>query len=42
MTNATIGHTGPGEHWEPAPLLKQLAEQGGTFAGFNREHGVTA
>ncbi len=31
-----------GEHWEPAPLLKQLAEQGGTFAGFNREHGVTA
>jgi 3-hydroxyacyl-CoA dehydrogenase len=25
-----------GEIWEPAPLLKQLAEQGGTFAGFNR------
>jgi 3-hydroxyacyl-CoA dehydrogenase len=35
-------HRQHGEHWEPAPLLKQLAEQGGTFAGFNREHGVTA
>jgi 3-hydroxyacyl-CoA dehydrogenase len=31
-----------GEIWEPAPLLKQLAEQGRTFAGFNREHNVTA
>jgi 3-hydroxyacyl-CoA dehydrogenase len=31
-----------GEIWEPAPLLKQLAEQGGSFAGFNREHGVSA
>jgi 3-hydroxyacyl-CoA dehydrogenase len=35
-------HRKHGELWEPAPLLKQLAEQGGTFAGFNREHGVTA
>jgi 3-hydroxyacyl-CoA dehydrogenase len=31
-----------GEIWEPAPLLKHLAEQGGTFAGFNKEHGVIA
>jgi 3-hydroxyacyl-CoA dehydrogenase len=31
-----------GSLWEPAPLLQQLAEQGGTFAGFNREHGATA
>ena len=31
-----------GEIWEPAPLLKQLAEQGGSFASFNREHGVSA
>jgi 3-hydroxyacyl-CoA dehydrogenase len=35
-------HRQHGEIWEPAPLLKQLAEQGGTFAGFNREHGVSA
>ena len=35
-------HRQHGEIWEPAPLLKQLADQGGTFAGFNREHGVTA
>jgi 3-hydroxyacyl-CoA dehydrogenase len=26
-----------GEIWQPAPLLKQLAEQGKTFAGFGRE-----
>jgi len=24
-----------GEWWEPAPLLKRLAEEGGTFAGFD-------
>jgi 3-hydroxyacyl-CoA dehydrogenase len=35
-------HRQHGEHWEPAPLLRQLAEQSGTFAGFNREHGATA
>jgi len=35
-------HRQHGEIWKPAPLLKQLADQGGTFAGFNREHGVTA
>jgi 3-hydroxyacyl-CoA dehydrogenase len=29
-------HHQHGELWEPAPLLKQLAEQGKTFAGFNR------
>jgi hypothetical protein len=26
-----------GELWKPAPLLKQLAEQGKTFAGFHRQ-----
>ncbi|HKM67801.1 MAG TPA: 3-hydroxyacyl-CoA dehydrogenase NAD-binding domain-containing protein [Candidatus Acidoferrum sp.] len=31
-----------GEIWQPAPLLKQLAEQGKTFAEFAREHGATA
>jgi 3-hydroxyacyl-CoA dehydrogenase len=35
-------HRQHGSLWEPAPLLKLLAEQGGTFAAFNREHGVTA
>jgi 3-hydroxyacyl-CoA dehydrogenase len=35
-------HRQHGEIWEPAPLLKKLAEQGGTFAGFTREHGSTA
>jgi 3-hydroxyacyl-CoA dehydrogenase len=28
--------------WEPAPLLKQLAEQGRTFASFNAGHGAAA
>ena len=28
--------------WEPAPLLKQLAEQGRTFASFNSGHGAAA
>jgi 3-hydroxyacyl-CoA dehydrogenase len=31
-----------GEIWEPAPLLKQLAEQGKKFAEFTREQGVAA
>jgi 3-hydroxyacyl-CoA dehydrogenase len=31
-----------GEIWEPAPLLKQLAEQGKTFADFKKEQGVAA
>src|SRR5580704_14724124 len=26
-----------GEIWEPAPLLKQLAEQGKTFADYNKQ-----
>ncbi len=29
-------HAQHGEHWEPAPLLKQLAEQGKTFADFDK------
>jgi 3-hydroxyacyl-CoA dehydrogenase len=35
-------HRQHGEIWEPAPLLRKLAEQGGTFAGFTRDHGHTA
>jgi 3-hydroxyacyl-CoA dehydrogenase len=35
-------HRQHGEIWQPAPLLKQLAEQGKTFAEFGREHGATA
>jgi 3-hydroxyacyl-CoA dehydrogenase len=31
-----------GEIWEPAPLLKQLAEQGKKFADFTREQGIAA
>jgi 3-hydroxyacyl-CoA dehydrogenase len=31
-----------GKIWEPAPLLKQLAEQGKTFAEFVREQGAAA
>ena len=31
-----------GEIWEPAPLLKQLVEQGKKFAEFTREQGVAA
>ncbi|HTV58339.1 MAG TPA: 3-hydroxyacyl-CoA dehydrogenase NAD-binding domain-containing protein [Verrucomicrobiae bacterium] len=31
-----------GEIWEPAPLLKSLAEQGKTFADFTRGHGALA
>ena len=31
-----------GEIWQPAPLLKQLAERGGTFEEFARERQATA
>jgi 3-hydroxyacyl-CoA dehydrogenase len=31
-----------GELWEPAPLLKQLADQDKTFAEFNKEQGAAA
>jgi 3-hydroxyacyl-CoA dehydrogenase len=31
-----------GELWTPAPLLKELAEQGKTFAEFNKEQGAAA
>jgi 3-hydroxyacyl-CoA dehydrogenase len=31
-----------GELWEPAPLLKKLAEQGKRFADFNADHGAAA
>jgi 3-hydroxyacyl-CoA dehydrogenase len=35
-------HRQHGEIWQPAPLLKQLAEQEKTFAEFGREQGATA
>jgi 3-hydroxyacyl-CoA dehydrogenase len=35
-------HRQHGELWEPAPLLKRLAESGKTFADFNKEQMVTA
>ncbi len=35
-------HGQHGELWEPAPLLKQLAEQGKTFAEYNKEQRGTA
>lgn len=35
-------HRQHGEIWQPAPLLKQLAEQGKTFAEFVRGQGATA
>jgi 3-hydroxyacyl-CoA dehydrogenase len=35
-------HRQHGEIWQPAPLLKQLAEQGKTFAEFGKEQGATA
>jgi 3-hydroxyacyl-CoA dehydrogenase len=35
-------HRQHGEIWQPAPLLKQLAEQGKTFAEFGKGQGVTA
>jgi 3-hydroxyacyl-CoA dehydrogenase len=31
-----------GENWRPAPLLKQLAEQGKTFSEFSRDQRATA
>jgi len=35
-------HQQHGELWRPAPLLQQLAEQGKTFAEFNKEQRATA
>ena len=35
-------HQQHGELWTPAPLLKQLAEQGKTFAEFSKEQGAAA
>jgi 3-hydroxyacyl-CoA dehydrogenase len=35
-------HQQHGELWEPAPLLKQLAQEGKTFAEFRTYQGVTA
>ena len=35
-------HQQHGDRWQPAPLLKRLAENGGKFAGFRLEHGVAA
>jgi 3-hydroxyacyl-CoA dehydrogenase len=35
-------HQQHGELWEPAPLLKRLAEEGKTFAALNREQAVMA
>src|SRR5712672_3155250 len=35
-------HQQHGENWRPAPLLKQLAEQGKTFAQYGRDQSATA
>lgn len=35
-------HEQMGDAWKPAPLLKQLAEQGKTFADFDKEKGAAA
>ncbi len=35
-------HRPHGELWEPAPLLKRLAEESKSFAEFNKEQGVMA
>ena len=35
-------HRQHGELWEPAPLLKKLAEEGGTFADFAVREGAAA
>jgi 3-hydroxyacyl-CoA dehydrogenase len=35
-------HRQHGELWEPAPLLKHLAEEGETFSAFKKEESVTA
>ena len=31
-----------GELWEPAPLLKRLADEGNSLANYGREHATTA
>lgn len=35
-------HRTYGEFWEPAPLLKRLADQGKSFAGFGNDKGAAA
>ncbi|HTG14359.1 MAG TPA: 3-hydroxyacyl-CoA dehydrogenase family protein, partial [Blastocatellia bacterium] len=35
-------HEEMGEVWKPAPLLKKLADQNGTFADFDKEKGAAA
>jgi 3-hydroxyacyl-CoA dehydrogenase len=35
-------HQQHGENWRPAPLLKELAEQGKTFSDFGKEAGAAA
>jgi 3-hydroxyacyl-CoA dehydrogenase len=35
-------HKRHGELWEPAPLLKRLADEGKKFADFNKEQSATA
>jgi 3-hydroxyacyl-CoA dehydrogenase len=35
-------HKQHGENWRPAPLLKELAEQGKTFSDFGKEAGAAA
>jgi 3-hydroxyacyl-CoA dehydrogenase len=35
-------HSQHGEIWQPAPLLKRLAERGGTFADFRKDQGAAA
>ena len=35
-------HQQHGELWEPAPLLKRLAESGSTFAEFDKRQAVAA
>jgi 3-hydroxyacyl-CoA dehydrogenase len=35
-------HKQHGETWRPAPLLKELAEQGKTFSDFGKEAGAAA
>ena len=35
-------HKQHGELWEPGPLLKQLAEEGKTFADYSKEQRASA
>jgi len=35
-------HAAHGENWEPAPLLRRLAEQGNTFASYAKEEHASA